>query len=384
MIAALKHSASERTRAFAHVDWFLFGAALAISIIGAATMRSFSIENSFFEKQIIWISLAVGVFFLASLGDYNFLRRTPIIVGLYVFVFTLLSLIFAFGGVVKGAQTRFDLGFFAVQPADPAKLILVMVLAKYFGRRHIEIKYIKHILVSGAYALSLFLLVLLQPDFGSAICIAGIWFGMVMVSGISWKHVLVLLLAAALAFTILWHYGLKPYQKARILTFIHPLQDIRGTGYNAYQSTVAVGSGQALGKGIGYGTQSKLQFLPEFQTDFIFAAYAEEWGFVGVLILFGLFGVVIIRIVMISAHGVDNFDTLFAAGVAAYFMSQFTVHVGMDMGLLPITGTTLPFMSYGGSHLLTEYLALGILMGMRRRARPTIQARDETEMVGVV
>ncbi|KKW35711.1 MAG: Rod shape-determining protein rodA, partial [Candidatus Giovannonibacteria bacterium GW2011_GWA2_53_7] len=195
---------------------------------------------------------------------------------------------------------------------------------------------------------------------------------------------LVLLLAAALAAAVLWHYGLKPYQKARIINFIHPLADIRGSGYNAYQSTVAVGSGQVAGKGIGYGTQSKLQFLPEFQTDFIFAAYAEEWGFFGVLILFGLFGVIIVRIIFTSAHGANNFDTLFAAGITAYFMSQFTVHVGMDMGLLPITGTTLPFMSYGGSHLLTEYLALGVLMGLRRHARPSIRARDETELVGAV
>ena len=391
MSAPFKQGAEVRARAvpagrqaFSHVDWFLFGAAVTISLAGLLTMRSFSAENFFFERQIVWICAAIGTFFVASLGDYSFLRRTPVVVGCFAFVVSLLGLIFAFGAVVKGAQTRFDLGLFAIQPADPAKLILVMVLAKYFGRRHIEIKHIRHILVSGAYAFLICAMVLMQPDFGSAIAIFGIWFGMVLVAGISWKHVVALLLCGAIGFALLWQYALMPYQKARILNFIHPLADIRGSGYNAYQSTIAVGSGEALGKGIGYGTQSKLQFLPEFQTDFIFAAYAEEWGFVGVLMLFGLFGVVVIRIVMISAHGGSNFDTLFAAGVAAYFMSQFTVHVGMDMGLLPITGTTLPFMSYGGSHLLTEYLALGILMGMRRHARPNIRARDETEFVGAV
>ena len=384
MISALKRSDQERTRSFAHVDWFLFGAALAISLIGAVTMRSFSIENSFFEKQIIWISIAVGVFFLASLGDYNFLRRTPIIVGLYVFVFTLLSLIFVFGGVVKGSQNRFDLGLFAVQPADPAKLILVAVLAKYFGRRHVEIKHYRHILVSGAYAGLLFMLVLLQPEFGSAIAIFGIWFGMALISGISWKHVAALLISVAIVFSGLWTYALKPYQKARIETFIHPLADIRGTGYNAYQSTVAVGSGEIFGKGIGYGTQSKLQFLPEFQTDFIFAAYAEEWGFFGVLMIFALFGIVIIRILAISIHAPQNFETLFAAGVAVYFLAQFIVHVGMNIGLMPITGTTLPFMSYGGSHLLVEYTALGILMGIRRHGRPIRHARDSSELIGAV
>ena len=147
---------------------------------------------------------------------------------------------------------------------------------------------------------------------------------------------------------------------------------------------VAVGSGEIFGKGIGYGTQSKLQFLPEYQTDFIFAAFAEEWGFVGVLLLIGLFSIVIIRILAISARGADNFDMLFAAGIAIYFIAQFLVHAGMDMGLLPITGTTMPFMSYGGSHLLTEYFALGILMSMRKHSRPTLQARDETEFVGAM
>ncbi|RJQ35867.1 rod shape-determining protein RodA [Candidatus Parcubacteria bacterium] len=373
-----------RIRAFSHIDWFLFAAALCISLLGLATMRSFGVENFFFERQIIWICVAVGAFFIVSLGDYSFLRRTPVVFALYIGAVSLLALIFVFGATVLGATTRFDLGIFAVQPADIAKLTLVIVLAKYFGRRHIEIKHYRHVLVSGAYAFLIFAMILMQPDFGSAICIAGIWFGMVMVSGISWKHIGILLLCGAIAATMLWHFGLKPYQKARIINFIHPLQDIRGSGYNAYQSTIAVGSGQVVGKGIGYGTQSKLQFLPEFQTDFIFASYAEEWGFMGVLILFGLFGVIIVRIIFISAHGANNFDTLFAAGVAAYFMSQFTVHAGMDMGLLPITGTTLPFMSYGGSHLVIEYTALGILMAMRRRARPTIRARDETELVGAV
>ena len=367
-----------------HIDWFLLSTAITISILGLVTMHSFTPENSFFTKQIIWIGVAIGAFFLASIPEYGFLRRTPIVVGLFTIIITLLALVFVFGSIVKGGQNRFNLGFFAVQPADLAKLILVIFFAKYFARRHIEIAHIKHILVSGAYAFIAFILVLLQPDFGSAIAIAGIWLGMVLVAGISWKHLATLIILAIVAAGGLWHYGLHPYQKARIETFIHPLADIRGTGYNAYQSTIAVGSGQLLGKGIGYGTQSKLQFLPEFQTDFIFASYAEEWGFLGVVLLFVLYSILILRILSVSLRGGDNFDTLFAAGIAIYFMVQFIVHAGMDMGLLPITGTTLPFMSYGGSHLVTEYAALGILMSMRRHARPTIQARDETEFLGTM
>lgn len=383
-MSALKRAAEERIRTFAHIDWFLFAAALAISILGLVTMRSFSAENSFFDKQIIWICLAIVAFFAASIPGYGFLRRTQVITGFFVIIVTLLGLVFLFGSIVKGAQNRFNLGFFAVQPSDPAKLLLVMVLAKYFARRHVEIAHIRHIFVSGAYAGALFVLVFFQPDFGSSIIIASIWLGMVLVAGISWKHLLALIVGALIIVTGLWHYGLHPYQKQRVLTFLHPLTDIRGSGYNAYQSTVAVGSGELLGKGIGYGTQSKLQFLPEYQTDFIFAAFAEEWGFIGVVLLFGLFSILIIRILAISLHAADNFDMLFGAGIAVYFTAQFIVHVGMNMGLLPITGTTLPFMSYGGSHLLTEYVALGILMGMRRFARPSIQARDKTEIVGAL
>jgi len=375
---------NETRNLFSQIDWYLFASALAISLLGLGTMHGFSADNAYFEKQIIWISIAVAVFLLASISEYRFLRRTPVVVTLYSLIIILLTLVFIFGTITKGAQSRFYLGLFAVQPADLAKLALVILLSKYFARRHVEIAHIRHILVSGAYAFLICALVFFQPDFGSVIIIASIWLGMVLIAGISWKHLAALFVLGAIVAGGLWNYGLHPYQKQRILTFLHPLADIRGSGYNAYQSTVAIGSGLVLGKGIGYGTQSKLLYLPEYQTDFIFAAYAEEWGFVGVLILFGLFGIVIIRTLIISAHGADNFDTLFGAGVAVMFLSNFIVHIGMNIGLLPVTGTTIPFMSYGGSHLVTEYLALGILMGMRRHARPSLQARDETELLGAI
>lgn len=369
-------------RLFANVDWFIFSAALSISLLGLATMHSFGTDNSFFEHQVIWISLGIIVFLISSMFEYRFLRRTQILAVLFFVVLFLNLLVLSFGALVKGAQNRFNLGFFALQPSDPAKLILVAILSKYFARRHVEIANYRHILISGAYAFVLFVLVFLQPDLGSGIIVASIWLGMVLVAGISWRHLLILFITGAIIFGAAWHWGLHPYQKQRILTFIHPLTDIHGTGYNAYQSTVAVGSGQIFGKGIGYGTQSKLRFLPEYQTDFIFASYAEEWGLAGVLIFMGLFGILIIRILLIAMHGADNFDTLFATGVAIYFTAQFIVHVGMNIGLLPITGTTLPFMSYGGSHLLTEYLALGVLMGLRSRGSPA-QSQSEAELVGL-
>lgn len=374
----------ERARAFAHIDWVLFAAATVIALLGAATMRSFSVENAFFERQIVWIGLAIAAFFITSFPEYRFLRRTYIIVGLYIGTLALLALIYVFGSVILGSQNRFDLGFFFFQPSDPAKIVLIAMLAKYFARRHIEIKHIRHIIVSGAYAFALFMLVFFQPDLGSSIIIFSIWLGMVLVGGISWKHVSALVIAGVVISALAWQYGLHDYQKARVISFLHPLADIQGTGYNAYQSTVAVGSGEMLGKGVGYGTQSKLQFLPEYQTDFIFAAYAEEWGFVGVIILFILFGVVIFRILSYALYASDNFAALFAVGIAIFFFSQFIVHAGMNMGLLPITGATLPLMSYGGSHLLTEFAALGMLMGMRRNSRVTIRSKDNTELIGAI
>lgn len=384
MVSALTRAAQQQVRFFGHIDWFIFFAALALSCLGLVTMRSFSAENAFFERQLIWIGLAVVVFFVASIPEYRFLRRTPVVVGLFVGISALLALLYALGTVVLGAQERFDIGLFFVQPADPAKFVLILVLAKYFARRHIEIKDIRHIIVSGAYALFLFVLIFFLPDFGSAIIIFSIWFGLVLIAGLSWRHLALLLVSGAIVGALLWNFGLQPYQKARIMTFLHPLADIQGAGYNAYQSTVAVGSGELTGKGIGYGTQSKLQFLPEFQTDFIFAAYAEEWGFVGVLLFLGLFAIIIVRIITAAARSGDNFDTLVFAGVAVYFMAQFVVHVGMNMGLMPITGATLPFMSYGGSHLLTEFAVLGVLMGLRRGTRPAAASRDSSEIIGVV
>lgn len=366
------------------IDIPLMGSVLLVSLAGLVTMHSFSAENFFFDRQLIWIPVAIIAFSIMCILDFQPLRRTSVVTMIYLTAFSLLALIFVFGVVVKGGQNRFNLGFFALQPADIAKLALVIVLSKYFARRHVEIAHIKHIIVSGLYAFALFGLVVLQPDFGSAIVLFSIWFGMVLIAGISWKHVLAFIVLAVVAAFLMWSHVLKPYQKARIETFIHPLTDVRGTGYNAYQSTIAVGSGQLWGMGVGYGTQSKLEFLPEFQTDFIFASYAEEWGFVGVVLLLILFGIIIMRILIIATQLDDNFDVLFASGIAVYFTAQSIVHIGMDMGLMPITGTTLPFMSYGGSHLVMEYIALGILMSMRRRARPSVQARDSTEIVGAI
>jgi len=365
------------------IDWLLLGAIIPLLGAGLVTMNSFVGETAFFERQLIWIGISLTVFFVLAFIDFRFLRRTSVIVTLFFGIIVVLAGLFVFGSTFKGAQSWFNLGGFAFQPADLAKLVLILVLAKYFSRRHIEIANIRHIIVSGSYALILFVLVLFQPDFGGAIIIFLIWLGMVLVSGISKKHLLLVFLLGALTFTGLWFNVFEDYQKQRIVTFLNPLTDIQGAGYNAYQSTIAIGSGGLLGKGVGYGTQSRLKFLPEYQTDFVFAAFAEEWGFGGVILVFLLFITVIWRILINAMRGATNFEILFGLGLVILLASHFTVNVGMNIGLLPVTGLTLPFLSYGGTHLLTEFIGLGILMGMRRYQRASHKDQMKNELVGV-
>src|SRR3989339_717624 len=368
---------------FIHIDWLLLTAVLLISAASLTVMNSFVGESALFERQFVWQAVAVGVMLFVSLIDWHFLRRTDILV--YCFGLTILVLVAVlfFGIDVNGSHSWFRFGGVSFQPSDLAKIVILLILSKYFSRRHIEIADIRHIIVSGLYAFAIFILIFLQPDFGSAIVIFLIWLGMVLVSGISKKHLLAVFTVGVLAFAVLWGFVFQDYQKNRITTFLHPLADIQGAGYNAFQSTIAVGSGQMLGKGVGFGTQSRLQFLPEYETDFIFASFAEEWGFVGVLILFFLFAVVIWRILLISVNGTSNFEILFGLGLAIMFISHFIVHIGMNIGLLPVTGGTIPFMSYGGSHLLTEFTGLGILMGIKHHSQRFHKDDMQNEFLGI-
>lgn len=366
---------------FKDVDWVLILSVVVISLAGLVSMNSFVSSSLFFERQIIWLSISLFVFLFASTINWSFLKNTKVIVILFGISVSLLFLLFAVGSVFNGAKGWFDLGAFSLQPVDPIKLVVILILAKYFSRRHMEIANIRHIVVSGFYVFVIFTLVFLQPDFGSAIIIFFLWLGMVLVSGISKKHLLAVFMVGLVAFGGLWLFVFKPYQKDRIKNFINPLANVRGSGYNAYQSTIAVGSGQVFGKGIGYGTQSKLQFLPEYQTDFIFAAFAEEWGFVGVVLLFTMYGIVFWRMLRISFYGGSNFEILYGVGLTLLFMIHAIIHIGMNIGLLPVTGNTLPFMSYGGSHLLTEFFGLGMLMGMRKSSRTVHKDLTRNELV---
>ncbi len=367
------------------IDWMLVFFIVPIISAGLFTMKSFApLEEggSFFDKQIIWVIVSFLVFFIFSFIDFRFLKRTDVLVSLFLFLSFILLLLFILGQVSHGAKSWFNFGLFSFQPADTIKLILVLILAKYFSRRHVEIGDIKHILISGFYAFLPFVLVLLQPDFGSAMIIFFIWLGMVLVSGISKMHLFMVFLSGILIFVSFWFFIFAPYQKARISNFINPLADIHGSGYNAFQSTIAVGSGQVLGKGLGFGTQSRLKFLPEPQSDFIFASFSEEWGFIGSVTLLLLYSLVIWRVLVSASYGASNFEILFGMGIAILFMSHILVNIGMNLGLLPVTGIPIPFMSYGGSHLLTEFMGLGILMSMRKYGRSVHRDDMKNEFLG--
>ena len=370
---------------FKHIDFLTVGSALLLVLFGLLSIFPFSGGSSaLFEKQLFSLFLAFSVFLVVANIDVRFLRNSKVITILFVVTTVILGALFVFGSVFSGARSWFAVGDLAFQPVDVAKVVLLLVLAKYFAKRHMQIADLSHIFISGAYTGILFLLVLLQPDFGSAMIIFFIWLGMVLISGLNWKHLLGLFLVGAAALLVLWSFVFADYQKNRVMTFFNPTADLQGTGYNANQAKIALGSGQLVGKGLGYGTQSRLSFLPEHETDFIFSSFGEEWGFVGLMLVFGLFGVIITRLAMIATRAGTNFESLFIGGVAIYFFAHFFVHVGINIGVLPVTGTTLPFMSYGGSHLLSEFVALGLVMSMSRHNRSTHKSDTRHEFLGAV
>lgn len=370
------------TRSRFFFDWTLLLPALTLSLLGILTMSTFGQGASLAPRQLLWLAIALGVYLGLSALDMRFIRRTSVVMTLYALSFVLLALLLLFVDPILGARAWFSFGPISFQPADLAKLALLALLAKYLSRRHVEIGDFRHIIVSGAYAFTLMFLILIEPDMGNAIIFGTLWLGMMLISGISKKHLAVLGLITCIAASALWFEGLKPYQRTRIISFVNPASDIRGSGYNAYQAKIAVGSGELFGKGIGYGTQSKLRFLPEYQTDFIFAAFAEEWGFVGVVLLFSVYALLFARLIQIARVAATNFDAFFTLGVLILFAAHVVLHAGINLGLLPVTGTTIPFMSSGGSHLVLEFAALGIITSLARHGRSAARDVGANEYLG--
>ncbi|QQG42957.1 MAG: rod shape-determining protein RodA [Candidatus Giovannonibacteria bacterium] len=357
------------------VDWVLILSVFALVVLGLATMKFFgppagAAEDYFFSRQLVWVLAGVTVFLISVLADWSFLKTNSIflLILYFILVAALLFLIF-YGKSVRGASSWFQIKGLSIEPVELIKPALVLVLAKYFSKRHIEIARFARLAVSFIYVAIPAVLVATQPDMGSAIVLVAIWLGMALAGGIKMRQLFFLLLSGAVLGLILWSFVLLPYQKTRIISFFDPARDARGAGYHALQSVIAIGSGGLFGKGVGYGTQSRLEFLPEHETDFIFAAFAEEWGFVGVLFLLFFLGVALWRILLRGIYGESNFEKLYAAGLAIFIFFQSAIHIGMNSGLLPITGLGMPFLSYGGSSLVSLFWALGILESFSIRKR---------------
>lgn len=362
-------------------SWPLAAIALALSLLGVLTMHPFGEAASLAPRQLAWIGLGLVAYAVLAVSDMHIIRRTSVIVAGYLAALLLLAALLVFAHPVQGAKAWFTFGAFSFQPADFAKIALIALLAKYFSRRHVEIRHLRTLILSGVYAGLIIGLILVQPDLGTAAILGAVWFGLVLVSGISKKHLAIVFVLGAVSAAGLWFFGLHDYQRTRIVAFLNPAADIRGAGYNAYQAVVAAGSGELFGKGIGYGTQSKLRFLPEYETDFIFAAFAEEWGFVGVSLVLLLYGLLLYNLLSIAQRAATNFDAFFTIGVALLFLAHVFIHAGINLGLLPVTGTTIPFMSYGGSHILMEFASLGIVASLARHGRsaPREMAGQEYE-----
>ncbi len=364
------------------IDWSIALAVIPLILGGLATMTSFGSESLLFEKQLLWIVVGLVCMFAVASIDIRFLRESRFVVIAYICSLGLLVLVLLFGKTVKGAKSWFDFGGFSFQPIDFVKLLVVIVLAKYLSRRHVAIGQLKHLLVSALYVLLPIGLIMLQPDFGSAMVVALLWLGMALVAGISRKHILLVVGILVAIFIFSWTFLFQQYQKDRLISFVNPTSDIRGSGYNAYQSVIAVGSGGTLGKGLGYGTQSRLNFLPEYQTDFVFAAFSEEWGFFGSFVILFCFCFLLWRLKVHATRGASNFETLFCVGYLLLIFGHVVVNIGMNIGIMPVTGIPLPFMSYGGSHLLGEFIGLGIVLSMTRYERAIHRGDIDKEFVG--
>ena len=260
--------------------------------------------------------------------------------------------VYAAGITVRGSERWIDFGIFWVQPVEPLKIALILILAKYFSQRHIAMHRLQNLLVPAVYVLIPGLLVFSHPDLGSLIVLLVIWVGMLFVAGIKFRHTIVLMVTGAVLAAVSWQFLLRDYQKDRILAFLDASADPLGSGYNAIQSVITVSSGGLWGRGIGEGTQSQLGFLPEVATDFIFASVVEELGAIVGLVVLVLFGVLLWRFFSIASITRNNFARLAISGVLFMFAIQIFSNVGMVLGLLPITGLTLPLMSYGGSSVI--------------------------------
>lgn len=344
-------------------DWITLIVVIFFISLGIMTLYGLSLGSNepnllSFKKQILFACIGIFILFIVSFLNYKALKTYGYIA--YIIALIPLAAVLVIGKIIRGTKGWFVVFGFGFQPVELAKLFLIVALAKYFSSKIFEIKKFSHIIVSALIASLAMIPTLLQPDLGSAAVLFLIWAGMLLLFGIKKTHFFILC-ALFIIITIGSFSFLKDYQKARIFTFLNPESDPLGRGYNITQSIIAIGSGQLSGKGLGSGTQTQLKFLPETKTDFIFSVIAEELGFGVIILIFIGWAILLYRISKIAKDSNNEFACFMSLGLAILLFIHFFINIGVSIGILPVTGIPLPFMSYGGSFLITSMSAIGII-----------------------
>jgi rod shape determining protein RodA len=358
-------------RLFTNFDWTLFAVMLAIAAIGVVNIYSASASyklagSPYYLKQLYWIGAGMGLIVFVCSIDYHILE--DLAYGAYGAVLLLLVVVLAIGKTSMGATRWLHLGFINVQPSEPMKIVIILVFARFFHHfavfRGLTLKDMVGplLLLAGPV-----LLIMKQPDLGTAILVALIACSMLLYVGVRWTTLASIAVATVPLVYLAWHYLLRTYQKNRVLNFINPERDPLGSGYHIIQSKIAVGSGGIPGKGFLHGTQSHLRFLPEQHTDFAFSVFAEEWGFVGCLLVVVLYLILILWGLHIAGRCNDHFGSLLAVGVTAMLFWHIVINMGMVIGLFPVVGVPLPFFSYGGTSMITSMIGVGLLLNISMR-----------------
>lgn len=359
----------ETGHVFSKFDTKLFSIILFITLLGLLNLFSatYLTEINIFYKQCVWITVSLGLALLLSIIDYRIYESAAY--PLYILNTVLLVAVLIVGRTIFGSRRWLDLGAFNFQPSELTKLAIVFVLARYFSRstKHTDGYSLFDLIPAFVLTAVPLLLIFKEPDLGTALLIAAISGTMIFYAKIKLRSLILLITAFALIVPLSYTFVLKDYQKERIQTFLNPNKDPLGDGYHTIQSIITIGSGRFLGKTYLKGTQSKLEFIPKHSTDFIFSAFAEEWGFVGCLILLAAYFAVFIMGLNIAMTARDKFGSHLAIGLLSLTFWQVIINVGMELGLLPVVGITLPLFSYGGSSMLIVLLSTGILLNISSR-----------------
>lgn len=358
------------------MDWQIMAVVFLLIAFGLMAIYSVGLGQKnpdflYFKKQLLSVAIGVLLLFLLVFSDYRIFSSFA--KHLYVISIILLVLVLLFGSVVRGTRGWFLFYGFAFQPVELIKLFLIIFLSFFFARYGRFLKQqLRYVIYSGFFTLAVFVLVMLQPDLGSAFILFFIWLAYVFIIGIKRWQLALIIGFLIVAIIVAWFFFLVPYQKERVYTFLYPESDPLGQGYNITQASIAIGSGGWLGRGVGFGSQSQLKFLPEAHTDFVFAVIAEELGFVGVLVLLFLFSLLFYRIMRAMRDTRDDFSFFLVFGIIVLLFSQLVINVGMNLGLVPVMGISLPLVSYGGSSLITTLLMIGVIQSIIVRNKGVI------------